>query len=161
MGVREITTNPKQSLQNAHHQICDDLCNIKLMASTFLSSTRREVVVAQVVELWHSVWAGRVQIPGQTLGFFRSELLSINSHWVLGFFYERIIEWCILFLLLSCFLSSFTIAKIFNFKLTMYQEKGKIHIKRGRERPIFKKVLPEGHRLKHSGRPHTHLLTEK
>ena len=69
MGVREITTNPKQSLQNAHHQICDDLCNVKLMAFTFLSSTRREVVVAQVVERWHSVWASRAQIPGQTLAF--------------------------------------------------------------------------------------------
>ena len=46
-----------------------------------------EVVVAQVVEPWHSVWAGWVQIPGRTLAFFSSELLSIYSHWVLGFFY--------------------------------------------------------------------------
>ena len=30
-----------------------------------------EVVVAQVVERWHSVWAGRVRIPGQTLAFFQ------------------------------------------------------------------------------------------
>ena len=30
-----------------------------------------EVVVAQVAEQWHSVWAGRVQILGQTLAFFK------------------------------------------------------------------------------------------
>ena len=46
----------------------------------------QEVVVAQVVEPWHSVWAGRVRIPGWTLAFFSSELLSIYSHWVSGFF---------------------------------------------------------------------------
>ena len=32
-----------------------------------------------------------------------------------------------------------TIAKMINFKLTMFQEKGKINSKTGRERPIFKK----------------------
>ena len=42
-------------------------------------------------------------------------------------------------LLLSCFPSSFTIVKIINCYLTMYQEKVKINPKRGRERPIFKK----------------------
>ena len=46
----------------------------------------KEVVVAQVVERWHTVWAGRVLIPGQTLAFLSSELLSIYSHWVSGFF---------------------------------------------------------------------------
>ena len=45
-----------------------------------------EEVVAQVVERWHSVWAGHFLIPGRTLAFFCSELLSIYSHWELGFF---------------------------------------------------------------------------
>ena len=35
---------------------------------------------------------------------------------------------------------TFTIVKIINCKLTMYQEKGKINPKSGRERPIFKKI---------------------
>ena len=44
------------------------------------------MVVAQVVERWHSVQAGPVQIPDRTLAFFSSEMLSIYSHWVSGFF---------------------------------------------------------------------------
>ena len=36
----------------------------------------REVVVAQVVERWHSVWAGQVRIMGQTKAFFSSELID-------------------------------------------------------------------------------------
>ena len=47
---------------------------------------RWEVVVAQVVEHWYSVWAGQVRILGQTKAFFSSELLSIYLHWELGFF---------------------------------------------------------------------------
>ena len=34
-------------------------------------SIQQEMVVAQVVEQWHSVWAGRVRIPGRTLAFFQ------------------------------------------------------------------------------------------
>ena len=37
------------------------------------------VVVAQVVERWHSVWAGQVQILGLTMAYLTSELLSIYS----------------------------------------------------------------------------------
>ena len=44
------------------------------------------VVVAQAVEQWHSVQAGRVQFLGLTcLAFFGSELLLIYSGWALGF----------------------------------------------------------------------------
>ena len=38
------------------------------------------VVVAQVVEQWHSVWTGQAWIRGLTYPFFSKELLSINSH---------------------------------------------------------------------------------
>ena len=65
-----------------------------------------EVVVAQVVKRWHSVWAGRVQIPLWTQAFFSSDLLLICSHWVLGFL--SAIEWRMHFLL-SPFLLSFII----------------------------------------------------
>ena len=62
-------------------------------------------MVAQVVERWHSVRACR-----EGLGFLSSELLFIYSHWVSGFLYERVIEqYILLHLLLSKFLSSFTI----------------------------------------------------
>ena len=37
-----------------------------------------EVVVAQVVERWNSVWAGQVRILGRTLAFFSSELLGVG-----------------------------------------------------------------------------------
>ena len=43
------------------------------------------VVVAQVVERWHSVWHGGSN-PGMGLGFFSSELMSIYYYWVLSFF---------------------------------------------------------------------------
>ena len=36
----------------------------------------REVVVAQVVERWHSAWAGQVRIMGQTKAFFSSEFID-------------------------------------------------------------------------------------
>ena len=38
-----------------------------------LTMVYSEVVVAQVVEQWHSDWAGRVRIPGWILAFFSSE----------------------------------------------------------------------------------------
>ena len=60
-----------------------DVDNSKVKCKQF---SKVEVVVAQVVECWHSAWAVRVRIPGRTLAFFRSELLSIYSHWVAGFF---------------------------------------------------------------------------
>ena len=44
------------------------------------------VMVAQVVERWHSVRAGQVQIPGCTWPIFGFELLSIYSRWVACFF---------------------------------------------------------------------------
>ena len=37
-----------------------------------------EVVVAQVVEQWDSLLAGRIRIPGWTLAFFSSESLRVR-----------------------------------------------------------------------------------
>ena len=45
-----------------------------------------EVAVTQAVERWHSVSEGRVQILGPTKAFLSSEMLSIHSHRVSGFF---------------------------------------------------------------------------
>ena len=39
-----------------------------------MMAMNQEVVVAQVVERWHSVWAGCVQIPGRT-GFFQVRII--------------------------------------------------------------------------------------
>ena len=72
--------------------------------------------------------------------FFCSELMSIYSYLALGFFYKCVIEQCILFLLLSCFQSSFTIAKFINCYITIL-EKGKRNPKRGLEMPRLKKIL--------------------
>ena len=44
-------------------------------------------------------------------------------------------KWCILFLCLICFLSSFAFTECINFNLTMYQEKGEIYPTRVWERP--------------------------
>ena len=44
-------------------------------------------------------------------------------------------KWCILFLCLICFLSSFAFTECINFYLTMYQEKGEIYPTRVWERP--------------------------
>ena len=52
----------------------------------YFKSYLEDEAVAQVVERWHSVWAGQVRIQGWTLAFFSLELLSIYSHCVLGFF---------------------------------------------------------------------------
>ena len=41
---------------------------------------------SQVVELWHLVWAGRVQIPGRTWAFIVSEKTCIYFLWDSGFF---------------------------------------------------------------------------
>ena len=85
------------SLQNP-----TSLCQLKVPGQTHLSPTKPpfecssiycrcgflslKVVIAQVVDQWHSIRAGWVGIPGQTWRFYRSEWLSIYSHRVLGFF---------------------------------------------------------------------------
>ena len=51
-----------------------ELCLIILMLA---------VVVAQVVERWHSVQPSRVRMPGRTWLFW--EMLSIYSRWVSGY----------------------------------------------------------------------------
>ena len=43
--------------------------------------TQLVVVVEQEVQLWHSVRAGWVQIPGQTRALLGSDLLTISSCW--------------------------------------------------------------------------------
>ena len=47
-----------------------------------LEKIKQEVLEAQVVERWNSVWTGR----GRTWAFFISDLRSIYSRWVSGFF---------------------------------------------------------------------------
>ena len=51
-----------------------------------LEAVGQWMVVAQGVERRHSVWAGRVQIPGWTLAYLSTELQSISSCCVLDFF---------------------------------------------------------------------------
>ena len=65
--------------------------------------------MAQVVERWHST-------PGRTLVFFSSAL------------HQNIVTGCRAFLLL---LSSFTIVKIINSKLTMYRKKTTVNLAPG------------------------------
>ena len=62
------------------------MATIALKSAKAYIGNKQEVVAVQVVERWHSVWAGRARTPGRTLAFFSSELLSIYSRWVSGFF---------------------------------------------------------------------------
>ena len=90
---------------------------LSLMEIAIKSLTNNRAVVAmQVVEQWHSVRAGPVQIR-DGLGFFCSAYLF--SLGVGGSLKDRVIEKCrVLHLLISKFLSSFTIV---NFLIVLYQ----------------------------------------
>ena len=87
------------------------------------------VVVAQVVEQRHSVGPGLN--PGTYLAWLFSVQIRcqfiLTGQWT--FSKERVIKWWTLFLLLPCFLSSFTTVKFINCNLTMNKEKGKINQK--------------------------------
>ena len=87
-------------------------------------------VVAQAVERWHSVQAGRVGIPSWTWAFCSSDLLSIYPCWASGFFSQHVIERCLLFIILLCFLSSLTTVKFIYCDVTLYQDNGKIKSKK-------------------------------
>ena len=97
-------------------------------------------MVAQVVERWHSAWAGQVRIPGRTLAFFHFRIaVNLFSLGIRLFLItlNRVVNTLSFYFLFPIIIY---LCKIINFKLKMFQEKGKINPIRGREMPIFLNV---------------------
>ena len=104
-----------------------------------LYRTRWAVVVAQVVERWHSVWASRVRILGRTWLFRKCYQSILTGRRASS--KEQVIKWIILFLLLSCFLSFEHCKNIICINESRKEIKNP---KRGRERPIFSNLQKKG-----------------
>ena len=85
--------------------------------------------------------------PGLDFGFFQFKIAVNLFSLGVGLFLIRCNR--TVHSLPSSFL--FTIVKIINCKLTMYQEKGKINPKRGQERPILKKTIKKLHNIEPCG----------
>ena len=82
----------------------------------------KEVVVAQVVEGWHSVWAGRVKILGWTLTFFQFRIAVNLFSLGVGLFllaYNRMVHTLPSSFLLPVSYHHLPLWKIINCKLTM------------------------------------------